>query len=117
MFFSSPVAPTIQGAVVDQRQLWKSPSSAEAAGHTLVVRRGYRANSSVLHALLTKVAEEMLVVCLEDSFHYFSVHPTFCNFVVELFIDQFCEISFQIVAYIGFVPRSLCVVNSWSRKS
>lgn len=69
--------------MVDQRQLWKSPSSAEAAGHALVVGRGGRANSVVLYALLTRVAEEMPVVCLEDSFHYFSVCPTL--FVTLLF--------------------------------
>lgn len=53
MFLSSPAAPTVQGAVVDQRQLWKSLSSAEAAGHALVVGRGGRPDSSMLHALFT----------------------------------------------------------------
>lgn len=54
VFLSSPAAPTIQGAVGDQQQLWKSLSSAGAAGHALVVGRGGRANSSLLHALFTK---------------------------------------------------------------
>jgi len=55
VFLSSPAAPTIQGAVGDQRQLLKSLSSAKVAGHALLTGRGGRANSSLMHALFTEV--------------------------------------------------------------
>ncbi|KAF2979240.1 hypothetical protein EK904_004265, partial [Melospiza melodia maxima] len=78
MFLSSPAAPTSQAVVVDQRQLWKSPSSAEAAGNALVVGRGGRANSFVLDALLTKVAEEMPVKHLSHSLFFYATTIELC---------------------------------------
>lgn len=114
MFLSSPAAPTIQAAVVDQRQLWKSPSSAEAAGHALIVARGGRVNSFVLHMFFTKVAEEMVIVCLEDSFHYFSVHPTF---FVTLFncLHIILGKKFPDCCLHWLFP--LFIVYSWSQKA